>query len=252
MLALIDADIVAYRVAWTTENDDEGIARWRCDEMLDGILVDTKATEYELWLSDSTENNFRTEIFPEYKANRKLLPKPRHLDFLKEHVIKNWGARFAYNEEADDALGIGQSTYLDKFDEERTVIASIDKDLLQIPGNHYNFVKKEHSFVTSEQGLRSFYTQMLVGDTSDNIKGCDGIGPVRASKAIGNQSDPYELFTAVFDTYRDTEAKRQAKGQQGQSEEDTLAHINLIGKLLKIRTYKGEVWHFPVALQIAE
>src|SRR5258708_34339178 len=108
MLALIDGDIVAHREGWTTENDDFQIARWRTDEMLDGILLDTQATEFTVWLSDSAENNFRYKIYPEYKANRDNAPRPRHLQALKEYLITRWSARFALGQEADDALGIDQ------------------------------------------------------------------------------------------------------------------------------------------------
>lgn len=108
MLALIDGDIVCYRCAWSTENEAEGIAKHRCDEMLDGILMDTQATEFQIWLSDSQENNFRYKIDSNYKANR-TGPKPKHLDFLKEHIIINWGARIAHEMEADDMLGIMQT-----------------------------------------------------------------------------------------------------------------------------------------------
>ncbi len=73
--------------------------------MLDGILLDTGATEFTIWLSDRAENNFRYKIYPEYKANRKDLPRPRHLEALKEYLITKWSARIALGMEADDALG---------------------------------------------------------------------------------------------------------------------------------------------------
>lgn len=258
MLALIDADIVIYRVAWTTEHDDPGIAKWRCDEMLDNILIDTKASKFSLWLSDSAENNFRYGIYPEYKANRKDQPRPRHLEYLKEHVIRNWGARFALEQEADDALGIEQEKHNEyeyssdvNLDDSHTfirqnectsTICSIDKDLLQIPGNHYNFVKKEHSFVTPEQGIRAFYTQILVGDTADNIRGCTGIGPVKANRAIGAKSDPSELLEIVCSLY--------CKQESTKTEEENIRHILQIGKLLKIRTFPEEVWSFPLTFTV--
>ena len=72
---------------------------------------------------------------------------------------------------------------------EPCVIVSLDKDLKQVPGLHYNFVKKEFDTVTPQQGLINFYTQFLVGDTSDNIRGCTGIGPVKARKAFEELGD---------------------------------------------------------------
>lgn len=51
-------------------------------------------------------------------------------------------------------------------------------------GKHYNFVKKEFTNVTKEEGTRFFYQQMITGDTSDNILGIRGLGKVKASKLL--------------------------------------------------------------------
>jgi len=45
MIALLDGDIFTYRVACTTENEDEGIAVWRINEMVEQCLQDVQATE---------------------------------------------------------------------------------------------------------------------------------------------------------------------------------------------------------------
>lgn len=243
MLALIDGDIVAYRVGWTTENDDFPIARFRTDEMLDGILLDTGATEFTVWLSDRAENNFRYKIYPEYKANRKDLPRPRHLEALKEYLITRWGARIALGQEADDALGIGQDQNWQKQIEKAysTVICSIDKDLQQIPGFHYNFVKKEFNEVTKEESLQNFYKQILTGDAADNIKGAKGIGPIKAGKIIGRLgSDIYALEEAVFETYFNSFQITSPEGSK-----EIRKYITKIGQVLKIRQQEDEpLWHF--------
>ena len=237
MIAIIDADVVMHRVGYTTENDEEWIARVRTDEMLDGILVATSAKSFELWLSDDRENNFRAKVFPQYKANR-VAPRPKHYDFIKGHMIREWGARIAHCMEADDALGIAQ----DKSGCE-TVICSIDKDLLQIPGQHYNFVKGEWDCVTAWEGLKFFYKQVLTGDVTDNVQGCRGIGPVKASKAIDPITEAQGeqgLFRAVYETYRKAEAKLRL------TEDQTLSNILLAGRLLKIRQSEEEKeWDFP-------
>lgn len=235
MLALIDADIVCYRIGFTTENEDLAIAQWRCDEMLDNILVDTGATEFKLFLSDNKENNFRFKLCSTYKANR-TQPKPRWHEEIKEHLIVKWGAEFAYGMEADDALGIHQS------DRDRTVICSIDKDLMQIPGLHYNFVKKEFKSVTFNEGLRYFYKQILIGDTSDNITGCRGIGPVKADKIVGTLDREIDVFKVVVSAYQ--------KQHKDLSNEAILDHILLVGRLLKIKQSEEEpLWDFPQELQ---
>ena len=60
------------------------------------------------------------------------------------------------------------------------VICGIDKDLKQIPGNHYNYNKKEHCFVDDDVANYNLMVQCLTGDNSDNIPGIRGIGPKKA------------------------------------------------------------------------
>jgi len=194
MEALMDGDIYAFRVACTTENDNEAIAVYRVNEMIENTLNEVEATEYRLFLT--SPDNFRKHIYPEYKANR-TATKPKHLQFLRDYLVESWQGTVAEKMEADDYLGINQH--------ESSIICSIDKDLLQVPGKHYNFVKKEFYEVDGETGSRNFYTQLLTGDTSDNIKGIAGIGPVKAKKALAEATNEYEMFCIVRDMYKNDE-----------------------------------------------
>lgn len=194
MEALMDGDIYAFRVACTTENDNEAIAVYRVNEMIENTLNEVEATEYKLFLT--SPDNFRKHIYPEYKANR-TATKPKHLQFLRDYLVESWQGTVAEKMEADDYLGINQH--------ESSIICSIDKDLLQVPGKHYNFVKKEFYEVDEETGSRNFYTQLLTGDTSDNIKGIAGIGPVKAKKALADSFTEQEMFSVVRDMYKNDE-----------------------------------------------
>ena len=69
-----------------------------------------------------------------------------------------------------------------------TVIVTVDKDLLQIKGNHWNPVKKEADVV--EDGYELFLTQWLTGDATDGYPGLKGIGPKKAAKFIEESEDP--------------------------------------------------------------
>lgn len=239
MIALIDGDILLYRIGYTTQEDSEGIAKVRVDDLIDSILLETGAKEFEVWLSDKTENGFRFGLYPQYKANR-TQPRPTHYELLKEHLVVEWGARIALGMEADDALGITQTNgYKGWFE---TVICSIDKDLLQIPGQHYNFVKKEWQTLTPWEGKQWHYQQILIGDTVDNIRGCKGIGPVKAGKAIlpiRSERGEGALFDACYQAYQKQEGKEKSK-------QEILDHILLVGRLLKIRQSEDEIlWRFP-------
>lgn len=192
-MALIDADIVAFRSAASAENDALEIALLRADKLMRDILEATSATSYVASLTGA--DNFRKEINPAYKANRKDKEPPRWLTDVQQFLMREWKAEPTYGFEADDMLGMLQT--------EETVICSIDKDLLQIPGKHYNFVKGEFCEVSELEGLRFFYKQALIGDKADNIFGVDKIGPVKAGKLIDHLTDEKDMYNTVCSLYKD-------------------------------------------------
>lgn len=195
MKALIDADIVAYRVACTCQEDDaQDFVFARLEDLVDSILVNTEATEYRLFLTG--KDNFRYTIYPEYKAHRPK-EKPFWLEAARQYLIATFNAEVIDGQEADDAMGIYQT--------EDTIICSIDKDLLMIPGRHYNFVKDEFITVTEESGIRHFYIQCLTGDRADNIKGIEKIGPKKAEKLLAGCITEKEMFDAVRNAYSNDE-----------------------------------------------
>jgi len=196
MKALIDGDIVVYRGAASAETDDAWIAQSRADQMIQDILADTGATSYSVFLTGT--GNFRREIAPSYKANRPD-NRPAHWQAVREFLVTQHKAQICDGYEADDEMGIQQ----DKTGG-TTVICSIDKDLLQIPGKHYNFVKKVFQEVTPDEGLKFLYLQSLIGDRSDNIVGVPGIGPVKAAQALAELL-PEEWYDKCRAMYNDDE-----------------------------------------------
>lgn len=194
-VALVDSDIVAYRSAAASEADPLDICLMRVDKMMRDIINETNVSGYLAFLSGP--NNFRKEIYPEYKANRKDVVKPIHLADCRQFLCSEWNAVICDGFEADDALGMYQN--------EETVICSIDKDLLMIPGNHYNFVKKEFCSVDELEGLRSLYRSALVGDKADNIHGVRGIGKVKAAKLIDVLTDEKDMYNTCCKLYNDVD-----------------------------------------------
>lgn len=195
MKALLDADIYSFRAAFSAETDEVWVATSRVDKMVEDTLFELGITEYELWLSG--KGNFRYNVFPEYKANRIKVARPKWEHEVKAHLVKNWQANWSEGCEADDMLGIRQATS----EPESTIICSIDKDLDMIPGWHYNFVKKEKYYVTPEEATRWFYYQLMVGDSADGIKGCSGIGPKKADKFLSSCASEKEMYEGVLDLY---------------------------------------------------
>lgn len=214
MIALIDMDLVVFRCAASAENDNFSIAVYRAEELLDTLLEKVGATEYKAYISSAT--NFRKEIYPEYKAHRKL-EKPVHLLALKDYAFEFMNAELASEGlEADDMLGIEQTNYLlarESEDDYYSTICSLDKDLLQIPGKHYSWEigtskwsKPESYLVQSElEGYRLFYEQAIKGDSTDNIKGIPKMGEVKAKAALKDCTTELEMFNVVRDLYGNDE-----------------------------------------------
>lgn len=205
MQALLDQDLLCFRCAASAEHDDLGIAIYRLDELVDTILNKTGASSYRAFLTGST--NFRKQVYPEYKANR-TQPKPVHLEALRNYSLDKLNAEYAPDGlEADDALAINQK-YLGVNIEE-TIICTLDKDLLQVPGHHFSWEisgkgwTRPDRFVeqTELEGLRLFYEQCLKGDTSDNIKGIEKIGEKKAKVMLAGCQSEQEMFNIVRNLY---------------------------------------------------
>lgn len=120
---------------------------------------------------------FRYSVYSEYKATRKQVAGPPHRRAIREYAIEKYRAEPADNwgpYEADDILGLENGP--------RVLLAHIDKDIDQVPGRHFNFNRYETYEVTEEQGLNSFFYQMLRGDRSDNIPGIPFVRPASVLK----------------------------------------------------------------------
>lgn len=224
MIALIDADIVAYRCSASVEKepeDQEGKLFARINGMMEEILNATESNDDDFTSYISGENNFRYQLFPDYKANRKQV-EPTYRQLAKAFILESWNGVITEGNEADDALGLNQTG--------GTVICSMDKDLLQIPGQHYNFVTRDFSHVNDLGGIRNFYTQLLVGDRADNILGVEGIGKKKAPLYLDGCETEVEMFQVVRDLYNDDE------------------RLLVTGKLLWIQRKDRIEWKFPTVV----
>lgn len=205
MVALIDFDLVLYRTACST--NELGIAISRVNDLLDHILQRTGSLTYKAWVSSPT--NFRKTIYPEYKGNR-TQERPALLDPLREYAIENLGVNVSKEGlETDDELCINQT--------EDTIICSLDKDLLQCEGRHFQWsieggppdkrwVKQECFYNQTElEGNRLLYEQILKGDVNDNVKGCAGIGTKKAQKLIEPCTTEKEMIKVCLKQYNTEE-----------------------------------------------
>jgi 5'-3' exonuclease len=199
MIALLDGDIFVYRVAAACANEPLELAKITLDELLERTCAEVKAASYFLYLSN--EESYRKIVDASYKANRPQ-EKPKHLEPLREHLVMSWSVSFAADGlEADDEISL-KAHFLKEKGAPYCVV-SIDKDLQQIPGYHYNFVRQDFFEVSEQEAKKHFWKQMLIGDGSDNVKGVLGIGPVKAGKAIDPLEDEADMAALVSSLYTD-------------------------------------------------
>jgi DNA polymerase-1 len=203
---LVDADIVAFAAACVAEGeiawDEEVVSGWAdlatakrvVEDHINMIQADCNATYILLAFSD--HHNFRYGVLPTYKHNRAAKEPPTLLGGIREWMKTEWSFRVIPRLEADDVLGIMATSM------PRTIVASIDKDLLQIPGRHYNWRSRNVYTVGPNEADWWFWRQVLTGDSVDGFKGIPGVGPVKAEKLL-NEVPWYDREYAVALAYMD-------------------------------------------------
>jgi len=228
MKALIDGDILVYRIGFASENEPESIAMARCSEFIEDLILFNGFGEYQGYLTG--KKNFRNEIAvtAPYKGNRKSA-KPKHYQLLRDYMESAWSFTMIEDQEADDAIGI--AAY--EMEVGEYCICSIDKDLDMLRGDHYNFVKDERYFITEEEGIKNFYKQLLMGDRVDNIIGIKGIGTVKAERLLKECKNENEMYLAILEAY------------EGNAE-----RVLENGRLLWIRRQHNQLWTPPSSLSL--
>lgn len=171
----------------------------RCIGELDGKLVAICVDQ---------GRSFRKELAPEYKANRpeKDQSALNELANLKERLRERgyWLAG-ADGFEADDV--IATLAHAASAAGHPVRIASADKDLLQLLALPETTALRTHTwtsvravdvvtkFGVEPEGLRDWLA--LVGDKSDNVAGCPGVGEKRATELLVKFFDLDRLYDAI-------------------------------------------------------
>jgi hypothetical protein len=203
MKVILDGDTVAFACAASGEEAEPWVSTSRAQTMIENIMVAVDCNDIEVWLSG--KRNFRYGVYPEYKANRIGAYRPKWEKAVKDYLTNKWQANWTDGIEADDMAGIRLIQLGDN-----GILAHIDKDINQITGWHYNWPLSRKGevirpgkryYVTPEEGDRWFWMQLLMGDTTDNIPGVNGIGPKKAEKAYSlceSNQECYEVAQGFF------------------------------------------------------
>ncbi len=167
-------------------------------------LIEDYSNDKMIVIFDAARENFRNEIYTEYKANRGEAPDDLIPQFpLIRECVKSFNIPQLEIEgfEADDLI----ATYvkLAEKDKIETIIVSSDKDLMQLVSNNVTMLdpmknkKIEIKNVEEKFGVppdKVIFIQALTGDKVDNIPGATGIGPKTASQLINEYNDIDGLF----------------------------------------------------------
>jgi len=143
---------------------------------------------------DPSGPNFRHEMYPEYKANRESMPEDmrQSIPYIKEVIqALNIPVVQVTGYEADDV--IGTLAYKAKAAGMKVYMMTPDKDYAQLvtdnifvykPGRAgddteiWDAEKVKEKFSVAPDKIIDLLG--LMGDTSDNIPGCPGVGPKSA------------------------------------------------------------------------
>lgn len=200
----IDADSIFFKIAYNAASDKELASSYDkfCRTMeleVTNKLMNPFADDEELspLYAVKGKDNFRKQLSSDYKSKRPELDEgiKKRLNFLHSHAM-NKGAVASTGMEADDLVSIWG--YEARAKDEQYVICGIDKDLLQIPGNHYNYGKNTWSFIDDNTANYNLMIQCLTGDNTDNIKGIKGIGPKKAEAILKEIITPADRWERVI------------------------------------------------------
>ena len=225
---LIDGDILAYKIATANEVDTHwGNGFWtlHCDEIQCKHEVDAKiedlgqslqADDYVVALTD--KNNFRKDVLPSYKDNRKQRRKPMVLNALRDYIMEKHNGIMWKNLEADDVMGIMAT---EPHPTEDRIIVSIDKDMRQIPAK----VSRDGETVEEiPQRLADYWfmIQTLAGDSTDGYTGLPNVGVKTAEKMIKQYTNVplLDLWKIVVGAYKSKGYSKKEALQQAR-----VAHI---------------------------
>jgi DNA polymerase-1 len=150
--------------------------------------------DYCLVLFDAKRQNFRNDIFPDYKGTRKDTPEELILQFplIRQAVdILSLNHLEIEGFEADDLIASYARQSVENGHD--VVVVSADKDLMQLIRPHVEFYDSmKDKFFTPEDVKEKFGVypdrvvdvQSLAGDAIDNVPGVPGIGLKTAAELV--------------------------------------------------------------------
>jgi len=202
-----------YEIGCATNSEGQPLAwpliKSRVDGKIKSIMHGSGADTYCVYMSG--HENFREDVatIRPYKGNRSNKPKPFWHDRIEEYLKSglNHPVVVCDGYEADDGMSMAQCAgFPDMKSLAHTIICSRDKDLWMVPGWHYswgtsNCKEKEPWFTTEAEGYHHFFSQLITGDSTDNIPGLYGMGQTNVKYYLKGVTEPLEMYRIVKKLY---------------------------------------------------
>lgn len=208
IISICDLDTLIYLVSYQhKDNNDVDLVINDVDTYMNLIMTTTNCSHYLGFIGG--ERCFRYDFYPEYKSNRPESPDwfIKWKSVIRYRLVDYWGVLVSDGRESEDDCIICANHYKQFTN---VVLVHVDKDLSFWEGNHWDYQKHRFYYVDKlgylelnkskikGVGLKWFYTQLICGDASDNIKGLKGKGPAFAYKLLNDCTTEYSLFRRTY------------------------------------------------------
>ena len=235
---LIDGDIYIYKISAACEkvinwDDDNYVVCASLSEAkvafintMDELFNKFETKEYTIALSHY--KNFRKEINPQYKANRKDRKPPIVYKPLRQWVEQEYNIFCREYLEGDDILGILATSKV-IIRNTNKIIVSLGKDMKTVPCKYHNNRSDESIIVSEQEANYNHMLQTLTGDNADNYKGLAGCGLKTAEKIISKDMTYKQMWQAVVEAYI----------KKGSSEQEALLNARM-ARILRNYDYDYE------------
>ncbi|MBL7716161.1 MAG: DNA polymerase I [Bdellovibrionales bacterium] len=203
-------------------------------------LVEEAKPEHIAVVYDSKGPSFRKEMYADYKANRSAPPDDLVPQFERiDELIRLMGFA-SYRQtgvEADDLIATLTKRWVDEDPKHRVVVVTGDKDLMQLVTDRvsvwdtmaqkfYDPKDVEEKFGVRPDQVRDLLA--LVGDSSDNIPGVEGIGPKGAVDLLKE----YGTLDGILQAAK----AEKVPGKKGQNLRDGEKDARLSADLASLKT----------------
>lgn len=202
--------------------------------MLKSLLTEYQPTHIAI-VFDSKDKTFRTELYPQYKANRTETPSELMQQFpILQQIIQALGLTVLIESgvEADDVIGtLAKQAAIEG---KKALIFSGDKDFAQLVNEQITVIDTMKNTRLDPDGVQTKFGippelfldyLCLVGDQSDNVPGVHKVGPKTAVKWLLQYGSLAQIIQQAA----------EIKGKVGENLRSAISFFPLAKQLLTIK-----------------